>query len=233
LTKVNQALQAETRIDVDELSLHLRVDNGALVLDGWVDNIKMKRIAANVAMRAVRDEYPVHDHLQVHGGTAGELELRNEIVRILSAENMFSDHTITIEAGERRETIHRGASDAGQIDVHIDGGTAMLNGQVKSLGHRRFAEVLVWWRAGCARVINMLEVVPPQEDNDNEITDVVRMVLEKDPLVHAAQLRVGTAAGVVEMRGLVASEHERDLALMDAWYVPDVWDVVDHIEVRP
>ncbi len=169
----------------------------------------------------------------LHLLTAGELELRDEIVSILSAENMFSDHTITIEAGERRETIHRGASDAGQIDVHIDGGTAILNGQVKSLGHRRFAEVLVWWRAGCARVINMLEVVPPQEDNDNEITDVVRMVLEKDPLVHAAQLRVGTAAGVVEMRGLVASEHERDLALMDAWYVPDVWDVVDHIEVRP
>ena len=34
-------------------------------------------------------------------------------------------------------------------------------------------------------------------DNDNEITDVVRMVLEKDPLVHATQLRAGTAAGPV------------------------------------
>ena len=68
---------------------------------------------------------------------------------------------------------------------------------------------------------------------NNSSRCVVRMVLEKDPLVHATQLRVGTAAGVVEMRGLVASEEERDLALSDAWYVPDVWDVVDHIEVRP
>ena len=59
------------------------------------------------------------------------------------------------------------------------------------------------------------------------------MVLEKDPMVHATQLCVGTAAAVVEMRGLVASEEERDLALRDAWYVPGVWDVVDHIEVRP
>ncbi len=233
LTKINQALQSETRIDIDDLSLQLSVDDGALVLNGWVDNIKMKRIAANVATRAVMDGCPVVDHLQVRGGTAGELELRDEIVSILSAENMFSDHTITIEAGEHRDTIHRGASDAGQIDIHVDSGTAILKGQVKSLGHRRFAEVLVWWTAGCERVINMLEVVPPQEDNDNQITDVVRMVLEKDPLVRAAQLRVGTAAAVVEMRGLVASEEERELALRDAWYVPGVWDVVDHIEVRP
>jgi osmotically-inducible protein OsmY len=233
LAIVNQALQAETRIDIDELSLRLTVDDGGLVLDGWVDNIKMKRVAANVASRAIKDGYPVHDHLRVRNVSVGELELRDEIVSILSAENMFSDHTISIEAGEHRETIHRGAPDACQIEVHVDAGTVTLKGWVKSLGHRRFAEVLIWWTAGCERVINMLEVVPEQEDNDNQITDVVRMVLEKDPLVHAAQLRVGTAAAVVEMRGLVASEEERDLALRDAWYVPGVWDVVDHIEVRP
>ena len=233
LTIVNEALQAETRIDIDELSLQLRLDDGVLVLDGWVDNIKEKRIAANVARRAIRDACPVRDHLRVHSPRTGELELRDQIVRLLSAENMFSDHTMTVDAGGRREAIHRGASGAGHIEIHIDGGTVALKGQVASLGHRRFAEVLVWWTAGCERVDNLLEVVPPQAYRDNEITDVVRMVLEKDPLVHATQLRVGTAAGVVEMRGLVASEEERDLAVRDAWYVPDVWDVVDHIEVRP
>ena len=78
-----------------------------------------------------------------------------------------------------------------------------------------------------------LEVDPPEEDTDDEITDVVRMVLEKDPLVHASQLRVGTAGGVVEMRGLVASDEERRLAVLDAWYVPGVWEVADRIEVSP
>lgn len=234
LTIVNEALQADTRIDIDELSLQLRVDDGALVIDGWVDNIKEKRIVANVAGRVIKDQCAVHDHLRVHSPRMGELELRNEIVRRLSAENMFSDHTMTVDAGgRRREMIHRGAPGAGRIEIHIDGGTAVLKGQVVSLGHRRFAEVLLWWIAGCERVDNLLEVVPPQADHDNEITDVVRMVLEKDSLVHATQLLVGTAAGVVEIRGLVASEPERDLAVRDAWYVPGVWDVVDHIEVRP
>jgi osmotically-inducible protein OsmY len=233
LTIVNEALQADTRIDIDELSLQLRIDDGALVLDGWVDNIREKRIAANVAGRAIKGERPVHDHLRVHSPRTGQLELRDEIVSLLSAENMFSDHTMTVEEGGRRKTIHRGAPGAGHIEIHIDGGTVALKGQVASLGHRRFAEVLVWWTAGCERVDNLLEVVPAQAYHDNEITDVVRMVLEKDPMVHATQLRVGTAAGVVEMKGLVASEEERDLALSDAWYVPDVWDVVDHIEVRP
>ena len=59
------------------------------------------------------------------------------------------------------------------------------------------------------------------------------MVLEKDKLVDASQLRVGTAGGIVELRGLLASEEERHLAVRDVWYVPGVWNVVDHIEVRP
>ncbi len=58
------------------------------------------------------------------------------------------------------------------------------------------------------------------------------MGLEKDPLVQATQLRVGTAGGVVEIQGLVASDEERRLAVLDAWYVPGVWDVVDRIEIR-
>lgn len=233
LETVNKALQADTRIDIDALSLKLRLDDGALVLDGWVDSIREKRIAANVARRAVKGECPVHDHIRVHSPKTGELELRDEIIKLLSAENLFSDHTMTIETAGRREVIHRGAPDDGRIDIQVDGGTVVLEGRVRSLSHRRFAEVLVWWTPGCERVDNLLEVVPPQADHDNEITDVLRMVLEKDPLVHATQLRVGTAAGVVEMTGLVASEHERDLATRDAWYVPDVWDVVDLIEVRP
>ena len=120
LTIVNEALQADTRIDIDELSLKLEVEDGALVLDGWVDSIKEKRIATNVARRAIKEEYPVHDHLRIHSPKTGQLELRDEIVSLLSAENIFSYHTMTVEAGGRRETIHRGAPDAGQIEICIN-----------------------------------------------------------------------------------------------------------------
>ena len=74
--------------------------------------------------------------------------------------------------------------------------------------------------------------MPLENDNDNEITDAVRMVLEKDPLVHASQIRIGTAGGIVALDGSVASQEEKRLAVLDAWYVPGVWDVVDRIEER-
>jgi osmotically-inducible protein OsmY len=45
-------------------------------------------------------------------------------------------------------------------------------------------------------------------------------------------LLVGTAGGVVVLNGSVASEEEKSLAILDAWYVPGVADVVDRIEER-
>jgi osmotically-inducible protein OsmY len=82
-------------------------------------------------------------------------------------------------------------------------------------------------------VENEIQVKPPQEVRDNELTDLIRVVFDKDPLVRAEQLIVGTAGGVVEVRGLVRSDEERRLALNDVWYVPGVWDVVDRIQVQP
>ena len=90
----------------------------------------------------------------------------------------------------------------------------------------------MWWTAGCELVENRLEVVPPEEDNDGELTDAVRMVLEKDPLVHAAQLSIMSRAGTVTLNGMVASDEEKRLAVLDAYYVEGVHAVEDNIETR-
>jgi osmotically-inducible protein OsmY len=232
LADVNAALAAETRIDIDELSIELDPDHGVLSIHGEVDSIIAKRIAANVTQRVVKSRYLVQDRLRVRASRSGELELRDEVAKALASEDAFSDHALIVEAGSHREDIRAGASGGGRIEARVDAGVVTLRGEVRSLSHRRLAEVLMWWTAGCECVNNLLEVVPPEDDNDDEITDVVQMVLEKNPLVHASQLRVGTAAGVVELRGLVASDEERRLAVLDAWYVPGVWEVVDHIAVH-
>lgn len=231
LNDVNAALQADTRIDIDDLMLELGVDDGVLVLRGNVDSIREKRIAANVAGRAVNGQCPVRDELFVRGAATGDLELRDDVAKTLAAEGAFLDYSLSVVSGSHRDSLRHGQPGAGHIEAIVDNGCVALEGEVGSLSHRRLAEVLVWWRSGCRRVDNRLAVTPPEEDHDNEITDAVRIALEKDPLVHATQLRVGTAAGVVEIRGLVTSEQERKLAINDGWYVPGVWDVVDHIAV--
>lgn len=230
---ISHALAAEPRVNAETSAIDVRIEDGGITLDGRVSDIIAKRVAGNVLWQmAGRNALPVRDRLRVAAGDETEAELLQHIVTALTNEGVFANHTLIIDAGGVRETLHDGGDDPGCIEVKLDGRVVTLSGQVISLSHRRLAEVLVWWTAGCELVINELEVVPHEEDHDDEINDVVRMVLEKNPLVHASQLSCATAGGVVELDGFVASHEERRLAVLDAWYVPGVWEVVDRIRVH-
>ncbi|MFW6093169.1 MAG: BON domain-containing protein [Pseudomonadota bacterium] len=233
LNAINEALDADTRLDIDALTIEQDADDGRITVEGVVDDVRMKRRAVNTAWSVVRGRHPITDHLRVRCQAQGEEELRDEVVRKIMGERLFAQHTLISRAGSDTEVMHDAGADAPRVEVTVAGGIVTLSGTVTSLTHRRFAEVLAWWAPGCERVDNLLEVVPPEDDNDNEITDAVRMVLEKDPLVHATQLHIGTAGGIVALEGLVATDEERHLAEQDAWYVPGVWAVVDRVEVRP
>lgn len=80
--------------------------------------------------------------------------------------------------------------------------------------------------------INSLDVQPVEEDNDEEVVDALRLVLEMDPLVQAAQIRVACRDYVVTLRGYVRTEEEKRQAELDAWYLFAVDRVLNKIEVR-
>jgi osmotically-inducible protein OsmY len=107
-----------------------------------------------------------------------------------------------------------------------------LDGEVLSLSHKRLAGVLAWWTPGCRDVVNGLEVMPPEEDSDDEVADALRLVLEKDPLVHADQIRASVSNWVVTLEGLVGDEEEKKMAELDAWYLFAVDKVINRIEVK-
>jgi osmotically-inducible protein OsmY len=92
--------------------------------------------------------------------------------------------------------------------------------------------VLAWWVPGSREVINGLAVEPPEEDSDDEITDAVLLVLEKDRFVTADQIRVRTQGRVVTLEGLVPNATIREMAEFDAWYVFGVDQVVNLLEVH-
>jgi osmotically-inducible protein OsmY len=128
-----------------------------------------------------------------------------------------------------RETLNE---EGGLIGIAVHKGVVQLTGKVGSLSHRRLAEVRAWWTGGCELVENHLKVEPPEKETDDELTDAVRMVLEMDPLVHAGQIYARARDGVVTLEGYVASKEEKKLAILDAWYVPGVHEVVDRLEAR-
>ncbi len=85
---------------------------------------------------------------------------------------------------------------------------------------------------GSRDVINGLEVEPPEEDNDDEVTEAVRVALEKDRFVSADQIRASTQNYVVTLQGIVSTEKEREMAELDAWCVFAVERVINKLGVK-
>lgn len=226
-------LEVNPYVDTHEYPISIEEGEGRITLTGSVQDIAAKRSAVNNARKVCGDRCLVVDRVRiVPGEDKDDRDLRDEIIDALVKESAFNDATLGTRVHGKVEIVHDAGEDAPVIEVAINHGMVTLTGRVASLTHRRLTEVLVWWTAGCQLLDNRLKVDPPEADNDDELVDAVRIVLEKDPLVHAEQLRVGAAGGVVDLTGFMASDEERRLAVRDAWYVPGVWEVLDHIETR-
>ena len=111
------------------------------------------------------------------------------------------------------------APNYGVIDLSVNDGVVLLDDHVPSLAQKRLAGVLAWWVPGSRDVINGMAVEPHEEDNDEELLDAVRLILEKDPFVNADQIRVSAKNSVVTLEGLVINDVQRRKAENDAWYV--------------
>lgn len=227
------ALERDPRVDLHKYPVNAVLEDGSLVLEGMQENIAAKRAAARAAHR-VAGNLAVVDRLRV---TAVRFQedgaLRAEVISTLTQEPVFTEYGMRVRRNGDWEVVRDvGAGQGGHIDIEIGDGVVTLSGEAGSLSHRRLAEVLVWWTAGCQLVENRLRVVPAEAENDGELIDAIRMVLEKDPLVHADQVLVRAQSGVVSLGGYVASEQERKLAVLDVWCVPGVHDVIDEIRAR-
>lgn len=224
-------LEREPRIDLHHHPIRAEIRDGVLVLEGKVANIAAKRLARLLAHRhadSVLDQVRVEVSEPESAG-----QLREEVVNLLQEEPDLKACGLYLRDGDQLHTLRVGDSAWGEPRIEIDtrDGAVYLSGTVPSLGHRRLAEVLAWWAAGCETVDNRLHVVPRERETDAELADTVRRVLEKDPLVHAAPLTITIRDGVVTLAGTAGSDEERYLAVQDVWYIPGVRDVVDRIEI--
>lgn len=233
LNQIRAALVCDPRIDFHHHPVRLSFSEGWLSLEGSVKNAAAKKLAYAAAKRIMGD-IPVVDRMRVDlAGSGGDGALRDEVCNLLSQENAFSEYGLrVVDSGMVNTLREPRGKPSWTIDMEVENGAVILRGCVGSLSHLRLAEVLAWWTADCQTVDNQLQVLPPEEDNDDELADAIRLALEKDPLVHPGQLSVHVENGVVTLSGYVASQEEKQLAVMDAWYVPGVWEVVDRIEAE-
>jgi osmotically-inducible protein OsmY len=235
IKQLHAALERDARINLHRYPIQLEIDDDALVLEGEVGTIAAKRLALEKAAR-LNGGQPIVDHLRVAPAQRkGDGDVRDATCAFLLNEPALMSCGLSVATKGAVETLREPMPDpesCGAIEVDVQDGVVALRGHVISLSHKRFAGVLAWWVPGSRDVINELQVRPYQDGNDDEITDAVRLALEKDPLVDADQVRVDTRESVVLLQGYVVNEEEKRMAEIDAWYVLGVRDVINRIGVQ-
>lgn len=211
VNELKAALTARLHIDLRQHPVECRLEGDAIVLEGAVQGIALKKKALLIAM-GIAGTTGVIDRLKVEpSARMTDKEIEKHFRDALSGEPALN--TLGIEA-------------------EINGGVVDIEGVVPSLTHKRLAGVLAWWVPGSTDVINSLEVDPPEEDSDDEITDAVAAVFEKDRLVDESSLKARTKDWAVTLEGIASSDEEKQAAEDDAWYVWGVNDVVNNIRVE-
>jgi osmotically-inducible protein OsmY len=232
LKEVGAALERESLINIHRYPIGMEFSDGAMTLTGEVASVAAKKLALELAA-AITGVSGIVDRLRVEPAERMEDGVICDHIRdALLQEQALLNCGIRARARENWETVREAPFDpAGIIEVEVADGVVTLNGQVGSLSHKRLAGVLAWWVPGSRDVINGLEVVPPEADNDDEVVDALRLVLEKDPFVNAAQIRVSCRNYTVTLDGLVVNEQEREVVEADAWYLFRVDRVINRLEV--
>lgn len=230
---VQRALEHEPRINIHRYPIKVGFADSAVILEGEVGHPAAKKLALEHA-GAVEGIRGVIDRLRViPAERKGDGAIRDSLCSLLMHAGEFRNCAIRVRAKGNVETLREVSTDwGGEVEVAVEDGVITLEGHVLSLSHKRAAGVLAWWAPGCRDVVNALEVKPPEEDNDNEVVDALRLVLEMDPLVQADQIHASCRDYVVTLAGSARTEEERRRAEFDAWCVFAVDGVVNRIEVR-
>lgn len=230
--RIRGRLEHEPRIDLHHHPIRIDVSEGAVVLEGEVGSVAAKKLALELA-GGVDGIRGVVDRLRIGPAERkGDGVVRDSVCAFLLQAAELRNCTIRVRSKGRTETLRdtRGEG-GGTLEVAVEDGVITLEGMVISLSHKRIAGVLAWWTPGCRDVVNSLDVLPAEEDNDAEVVDALRLVLEMDPLVQEHQISVQADNYVVTLEGYVRTEEERKRAELDAWALFAVDDVINNIEV--
>ena len=230
--QVHAALEREHRINLHRHPVKIESADGTVTLEGEVADVGAKRLALQLAA-SVQGVSNVVDRLRVAPGERrGDGAVRDSAARLLLEQPELRGCSLNVRTNGKVEVLRRVTEDAaGEIQLSVTDGVVVLEGHVISQSHRRFAGALAWWIPGRRDVINALEVRPAYEDRDDEISEVMRLVLEADPEIDADQIRTNCNGKVVFLDGAVPNEQQKRRAELDAWSLLSIRGVVNRLDV--
>lgn len=233
VTAVRAALERYPEVSGQERRIMLEVRDGVLVMAGEVHDIIAKRVAHLAAVQTLGVDRVLDELCVAPTERRSDTQIAEFLDRLLMQESAFRDYPKKVLAGpqpQMRRKVDARPEQAMTASVHD--GVVTLAGAVGSLTHRRLADVLAWWTPGTRGVRNFLHVVPDEQDTDAEVSDVLRIVLDKDPWLDAAAIEVRVKERRVTLEGMVSSQEQRRMAEQDAWYILGVHGVHNRLRVK-
>ena len=232
IAELRHLFAAEQRLGHGFQSDRLSIEpDGALVLEGEVERVAQKKIALEVAA-AHPGISAIVDRLRVR--PAERLDDAGIIMRLRETYSLDPSlaglKIMEARSGAQADLISDPDNEQGSLEYAVSDGVVTLNGSVSDLAIKRYIGVLAWWNPGSRDVINGIVAASDESDGPDRIADAVRVVLEKDPYIDAAQLKVGVRGRVVRLTGWLPSAAQARMAENDAWYVFGVDDVINEIE---
>ncbi len=230
---VQAAWEHEPRINLHTRPLTISYQNQVLTVEGEVQDIAAKKLCMELAI-AVPGVTGIVDRLHVTPAVrVGDGAILAAVRDVLLQEPALQDSAVRVRNKGRVEMIRESVVlNSGVIELSVNDGVVLLDDHVPSLAQKRLAGVLAWWVPGSRDVINGMAVEPYEEDNDEELVDAVRLVLEKDPFVNADQIRVSAKHSVITLEGLVINDMQRGITENDAWYVFGVDKVTNKLQIQ-
>jgi osmotically-inducible protein OsmY len=236
LDSIRAALHREPRLGTGFRADRLDIDvEGTVTAEAEVDSVAAKRsalerIAATAGVTGIIDRIRVKP-----AAPMSDDGIRDHLRKAYIQEPEFRRLRILERVDDELRLVRDALPDsgAGEIEIEVLEGIVTLNGAVPGLASKRLAGLLAWWVPGSRDVINGIAVEPPEEDAPIRIEEAVRIALDKDPFVDAAQIRVGARRRTVRLTGLVHTDAMRKAAEADAWYVFGVDNVINEIAVWP
>jgi hypothetical protein len=234
LERMVAALGRDPRFAFHERLPTLSLADGILTVAGEVDDVRTKKLTLELLAAEPRVEFVVDRLCVTPVGSMGDAVIRDHLVAMILGDTTFDECAVEVLADGAVRRVREARAESAQrgtIRIAVSNGVVTLDGTVPSRNHRRLAAALAWWIPGTRDVQALLGPGLPEDFDELDLVDGVRLVLEKDPLVDAGQIEVRARDTTVTLFGTVRSAGQRAAAEHDAWFVPDVGDVVNRIEV--
>jgi len=227
---IRAALEREARVNLHSHPIEVTFADGVVTISGEVGGIAAKKTALSLAAQpapvsGIVDRLHVEPSERMEDGA-----IRDHVCNALTTEPAFKSYSVRAMVKQEMESV-RSVNHERLLEVEVTEGIVILNGSAESISHKRLAGVLAWWVPGTRDVVNGIGLWSDVEENDDELVDVIRIVLEKDPLVNASQISIHSQDGVVTLDGAVATPNSKRAAESDVWYVLGVKEVINKLVV--